>query len=203
MINNNGLKLLHESFEEMILDHPLKKSPDDFTIAKLFDRPDLTQSQRIQLGTRMENWINYCVDNHEGITSIKGKNSNLWMNIDTYEVSFDGNGKGLKDIDILFTINGITYYLESKTNLYLDTEKGPVTIEKVKIITEGLRNNGNHSNVVGKVISAFWDSTDVPISGSIKKSGCVMWFGEFCELLDLGITKSDYEDMCKELGKLL
>ena len=57
--------------------------------------------------------------------------------------------------------------------------------------------------MVGKVISAFWDSTDDPISGSIKKSGCVMWFSEFCELLNLDITKSDYEDMCKELGKLL
>jgi len=30
-----------------------------------------------------------------------------------------------------------------------------------------------------------------------------MWFGEFCELLNLDITKSDYEDMCKKLGKLL
>ena len=199
----DSLNFLHKSFEEMIFTYPLKKSPDVFSIAKLFGRPDLTQGEKIQLGTRIENWINYLVDNHEGITSVKGKNSNLWMNTKTNEISFGGKGKGLKDIDILFTINGTTYYLESKNNLNLDTEKGPETIEKVKTITECLRNNENYSNVVGKVISAFWDSTDVPISGSIKKSGCVMWFGEFCELLNLDITKSDYEDMCKELGKLL
>ena len=199
----DSLNLIHKSFEEMILKHPLKKSPNVFSIAKLFDRPDLTQSEKIQLGTRIENWINYLVDNHEGITSVKGKNSNLWMNIKTYEVSSGGNGTGLKDIDILFTINGTTYYLESKNNLNLDTEKGPETIEKVKTITECLRNNENYSNVVGKVVSAFWDKTNVPISGSIKKSGCIMWFGEFCELLNLGITKSDYETKCKELGKLI
>ena len=144
----NSLNLIHKSFEEMILKHPLKKSPDVFSIAKLFGRSDLTQGEKIQLGTRIENWINYLVDNHEGITSVKGKNSNLWMNIKTYEVSSGGNGTGLKDIDIIFTINGTTYYLESKNNLNLDTEKGPETIEKVKTITECLRNNENYSNVV-------------------------------------------------------
>ena len=199
----DSLNLIHKSFEEMILKHPLKKSPIVFSIAKLFGRPDLTQSEKIQLGTRIENWINYLVDNHEGIISVKGKNSNLWMNIKTYEVSSGGNGTGLKDIDILFTLDGTTYYLESKNNLNLDTEKGPETIEKVETITECLRNNKNYSNVVGRVISAFWDETNVPISGSIKKSGCVMWFGEFCKLLNLDITKSDYETKCKELGNLI
>ena len=197
------LNLMTTSFEEVLIDHPMKPSPDVFSIAKLFGRPDLTHGEKIQLGTRIENWINYLVDNHEGITSVKGKNSNLWMNTKTNGISFGGKGKVLKDIDILFNKTETTYYLESKNNLNLDTEKGPETIEKVKTITECLRNNENYSNVVGKVISAFWDSTDVPISGSIKKSGCVMWFSEFCELLNLDITKSDYEDMCKELGKLL
>tara|TARA_R110002110_G_scaffold306389_1_gene520246 strand:+ start:198 stop:809 length:612 start_codon:yes stop_codon:yes gene_type:complete len=199
----DSLNLMHKSFEEMILGHPLKKSPDVFSIAKLFGRSDLTQSQRVQLGTRVEIWVNYLLDAHEDIISIKGKNSNLWMNTKTNEISFGGKGTGLKDIDILFNKAGATYYLESKNNLNLDTEKGPETIEKVKTITECLRNNENYSNVVGKIVSVFWDKTNVPISGSIKKSGCVMWFGELSKLLNLGITKSDYETKCKELGKLL
>ena len=199
----DSLNLMHKSFEEMILGHPLKKSPDVFSIAKLFGRSDLTQSQRVQLGTRVEIWVNYLLDAHEDIISIKGKNSNLWMNTKTNEISFGGKGTGLKDIDILFNKAGATYYLESKTNLCLDTEKGPETIEKVETITECLRNNEDYSNVVGKIVSAFWDETTVPISGSISKSGLVMWFGELSELLNLGITKSDYETKCKELGKLL
>ena len=199
----DSLNLMHKSFEEMILGHPLKKSPDVFSIAKLFGRSDLTQSQRVQLGTRVEIWVNYLLDAHEDIISIKGKNSNLWMNTKTNEISFGGKGTGLKDIDILFNKTGTTYYLESKTNLCLDTEKGPETIEKVETITECLRNNEDYSNVVGKIVSAFWDETTVPISGSISKSGLVMWFGELSELLNLGITKSDYETKCKELGKLL
>ena len=199
----DSLNLMHKSFEEMILGHPLKKSPDVFSIAKLFGRSDLTQSQRVQLGTRVEIWVNYLLDAHEDIISIKGKNSNLWMNTKTNEISFGGKGTGLKDIDILFNKAGATYYLESKNNLNLDTEKGPETIEKVETITECLRNNEDYSNVVGKIVSAFWDETTVPISGSISKSGLVMWFGELSELLNLGITKSDYETKCKELGKLL
>jgi len=199
----DSLNLMHKSFEEMILGHPLKKSPDVFSIAKLFGRSDLTQSQRVQLGTRVEIWVNYLLDAHEDIISIKGKNSNLWMNTKTNEISFGGKGTGLKDIDILFNKTGTTYYLESKTNLCLDTEKGPETIEKVETITECLRNNEDYSNVVGKIVSAFWDETTVPISSSISKSGLVMWFGELSELLNLGITKSDYETKCKELGKLL
>ena len=203
MNKNDSLNLITRSWEEVISANPFKKSPDDFSIAKLFGRTDLTQSEKIQLGTRIENWINHLVDNHLDSSSVKGKNSNLWMNIETNEVIFGGNGTGLKDIDILFTINGITYYLESKNNLNLDTEKGPETIEKVETITECLRNNENYSNVVGKVISAFWDSDNVPISGSMKKSEYVMWFGEFCKILGLDITKSDYENKCKELGRLI
>ena len=199
----DSLNSLRGAFEEVLIDYPMKKSPNVFSTAKLFGRPDLTQSEKIQLGTKIEKFINYWLNDHEGITSVKGKNSNLWMNTKTNEISSGGKGTGLKDIDILFNKSGTTYYLESKNNLNLDTEKGPETIEKVKTITECLRHNENHSNVVGKVVSAFWDKTNVPISGSIKKSGCVMWFGEFCELLNLDITKSDYEDMCKKLGKLL
>ncbi len=199
----DSINLIQESFKEMIFQNPLKKSPDDFSIAKLFGRPDLTQSQKIQLGVRMEKWINFIVDNHKGIDSIKGKNSNLWVDTKTNKIVFSGNGKGLKDIDILFNIDGTTYYLEAKTNLNLDTEKGPATIEKVKTITECLKNDGNYSNVIGKVISVFWDETNVPISGSMVNSGCIMWFSEFCKLLNFDITKSDYENMCNELGKLV
>ena len=101
----DSINLIQESFKEMIFQNPLKKSPDDFSIAKLFGRPDLTQSQKIQLGVRMEKWINFIVDNHKGIDSIKGKNSNLWVDTKTNKIVFSGNGKGLKDIDILFNID--------------------------------------------------------------------------------------------------
>ena len=117
----DSINLIQESFKEMIFQNPLKKSPDLLSIAKLFGRPDLTHSEKIQLGIRMEQWINFIVDNHKGIVSIKGKNSNLWMDTKTNKIVFSGNGKGLKDIDILFNIDGTTYYLEAKTNLTLDT----------------------------------------------------------------------------------
>ena len=71
----------------MILEYPLKRSPTDFSIAKLFGRSDLTQGEKVQLGTRMETWFNFMVDNHKDISSVKGKNSSkLWMNIETNEL---------------------------------------------------------------------------------------------------------------------
>ena len=111
----------------------------------------------------------------------------------------------LKDIDNMFRIVNDAYYLEAKSSLDLDTEKGPATIEKVEAITESLRESGKYFEVVGKVISPFWEyAENIPIGGAIKsymKRGGVMFFKEFSELLDLGLTKETYEALCKELGK--
>ena len=203
MNKERSLDLLTRSFKEMIAHNPLKKAPDNFSISKLFGRFDLTQSQKIQLGLRIEEWINHILNNHKGVKSKKPKNSKLWIDLKSNNVIEGGNGSGFKDVDILFIKDGTTYYLESKNNLNLDTEKGPETIEKVKLITKSLRKNGDYSNVIGKVISAFWDETNVPVSGSMKNSGAIMWFSEFCSLLGLDITKSDYENKCEELGRLI
>ena len=195
--------MLIESFKGVMLEYPLKPSPLTLTISDIFGRPDLSQSERIQLGNRIEKWMNRIVEIHPITHSIKGKESNLWMNTETKKVVVGGNGAGLKDIDNLFSIVKSAYYLEIKTNLNLDTEKAPATIEKVKIITECLKESGNYDEVIGKVVSPFWDSENVPISGNMKKYASIMWFSEFSKLLDLGLTKETYEDLCKKIGKFL
>ena len=113
----DSINLIQESFKEMIFQNPLKKSPDDFSIAKLFGRPDLTQSQKIQLGVRMEKWINFIVDNHKGIDSIKGKNSNLWVDTKTNKIVF-GMAFGS---DFTFFDANIGPSLEAKTDITLKT----------------------------------------------------------------------------------
>ena len=151
----------------------------------------------------MEKLVNGTLDNLPDVKSWKGfSNPNLWMNTTTNELTSGGNGTGNKDVDVLFEKDGIVYYLEVKNNLNLDTEKGPETIEKVGVVTECLRNNLEFKGkeIVGKVLSMFWDNKNVPISGSMKKSN-IMWFSEFVKLFDTNLNKEEYETMCKEMGK--
>mgnify|MGYP003117526849 CR=1 FL=1 len=195
-------KLFTESFQEIMQEKPIEEDKSkDLSLAKLFDLPNLSQGSRIKLGNRFELTINRYLKNFKKVTSFKDDSSSLWMNTKTNEVISDGAGKGMKDIDILFTKDMTTYYLESKTNLNLDTEKSHATIEKVKTITNCLKNNVDYPNVTGKVFSPFWDETNVPISARIKKSGMIMWFSELNDILELGLTKSSWVDMCKEFGK--
>ena len=65
-----------------------------------------------------------------------------------------------------------------------------------------MKNNENYPNVIGRVLSCFWDETNVPISSGMKTSGLVMYFSEFNDILDLGLTKSKWEDICKEFGEM-
>jgi len=207
MKNTESHQLLLDSFKEMILVSPMTPSSQGFSAAALFGRPELSQGQRIKFGIKIEKWINRIVDNHLSVVSIKGKESNLWMDFDNKKIVFGGNGEGLKDIDNMFRIVNDAYYLEAKSSLDLDTEKGPATIEKVEAITESLRESGKYSSVTGKIISPFWEyEKNIPIKSAIKKymkKGGVMFFKEFSELLDLGLTKETYEALCKEMGKLL
>tara|TARA_B100000780_G_scaffold276134_1_gene244125 strand:+ start:63 stop:683 length:621 start_codon:yes stop_codon:yes gene_type:complete len=197
-----NIEILKESWQEMIQENPLTANPSVLTLAELFGLSNLPHGLRVQLGNRFEKFINQLLKKHKKVTSFKDDSSNLWINTETNEVIVDGNGEGMKDIDTLFIIDGTTYYLEEKTNLKLDTEKSTKTIEKVKTITDCLKNNENYPNVIGRVLSCFWDETNVPISSGMKTSGLVMYFSEFNDILDLGLTKSKWEDICKEFGEM-
>ena len=200
---NEFEETFRSTWSSIISSNSITDTDSPLTVAELFGRKDLSQGQRIKLGNRMEKLVNGTLDNLTDVKSWKGfSNPNLWMNTTTNELTSGGNGKGDKDVDVLFEKDGIVYYLEVKNNLNLDTEKGPETIEKVGVVTECLRNNLEFEGqeIVGKVLSMFWDNKNVPISGSMKKSN-IMWFNEFVKLFDTNLNKEEYETMCKEMGK--
>ena len=200
---NEFVETFRSTWSSVISSNSITDTDSPLTVAELFGRKDLSQGQRIKLGNRMEKLVNGTLDNLPDVKSWKGfSNPNLWMNTTTNELTSGGNGKGDKDVDVLFEKDGIVYYLEVKNNLNLDTEKGPETIEKVGVVTECLRNNLEFEGqeIVGKVLSMFWDNKNVPISGSMKKSN-IMWFSEFVKLFDTNLNKEEYETMCKEMGK--
>ena len=200
---NEFVETFRSTWSSVISSNSITDTDSPLTVAELFGRKDLSQGQRIKLGNRMEKLVNGTLDNLTDVKSWKGfSNPNLWMNTTTNELTSGGNGTGNKDVDGLFEKDGIVYYLEVKNNLNLDTEKGPETIEKVGVVTECLRNNLEFEGqeIVGKVLSMFWDNKNVPISGSMKKSN-IMWFSEFVKLFDTNLNKEEYETMCKEMGK--
>ena len=200
---NEFVETFRSTWSSVISSNSITDTDSPLTVAELFGRKDLSQGQRIKLGNRMEKLVNGTLDNLPDVKSWKGFfNPNLWMNTTTNELTSGGNGTGNKDVDVLFEKDGIVYYLEVKNNLNLDTEKGPETIEKVGVVTECLRNNLEFEGqeIVGKVLSMFWDNKNVPISGSMKKSN-IMWFSEFVKLFDTNLNKEEYETMCKEMGK--
>ena len=200
---NEFEETFRSTWSSIISSNSITDTDSPLTVAELFGRKDLSQGQRIKLGNRMEKLVNGTLDNLPDVKSWKGfSNPNLWMNTTTNELTSGGNGTGNKDVDVLFEKDGIVYYLEVKNNLNLDTEKGPETIEKVGVVTECLRNNLEFKGkeIVGKVLSMFWDNKNVPISGSMKKSN-IMWFSEFVKLFDTNLNKEEYETMCKEMGK--
>ena len=200
---NKFEETFRSTWSSVISNNPITDTVSPLSVAELFGRKDLSQGQRIKLGNRMEKLVNGTLDNLTDVKSWKGfPNPNLWMNTTTNELTSGGNGTGNKDVDVLFEKDGIVYYLEVKNNLNLDTEKGPETIEKVRVVTECLRNNLEFKGkeIVGKILSMFWDNKNVPISGSMKKSN-IMWFSEFVKLFDTNLNKEEYETMCKEMGK--
>ena len=200
---NKFEETFRSTWSSVISNNPITDTVSPLSVAELFGRKDLSQGQRIKLGNRMEKLVNGTLDNLPDVKSWKGfSNPNLWMNTTTNELISGGTGEGNKDVDVLFEKDGIVYYLEVKNNLNLDTEKGPETIEKVGVVTECLRNNLEFEGkeIVGKVLSMFWDNKNVPISGSMKKSN-IMWFSEFVKLFDTNLNKEEYETMCKEMGK--
>jgi hypothetical protein len=202
---------LLQSFQKVIHEFPLNKPKNSLTIAKFFGRDDLSQSHRIQLGDRLENWITELTESLSHINAIKDRSKKLWINTESGDLVFGGKSKGLKDVDILFELDGIIYYLEAKSNLELDTEKSITTIAKVNKIVDALKRNPKFSNkkVVGKVLTFFWDDTKVgglkvPYSSNMENnSENVMFFKELSELLGFEINKETYEKTCLKIGTSL
>tara|TARA_Y100000114_G_C11719682_1_gene307825 strand:- start:27 stop:656 length:630 start_codon:yes stop_codon:yes gene_type:complete len=189
-------KQLVEEFNTVLDNNPFTRNSDNYTIKNLFG-VNLNQSETIQLGQKIETWVNrilYKMDNVKCYTIKK-----LWINTETNHVQEGGKSKNMKDVDILFKVNNISHYLELKTNLQLDTEKQKATREKIKIITSCLNKNGKYGKVVGKILSPFWAKNSSIINPF--KNDEVMWISELFNLVELNITESEYNDVCIEIGK--
>lgn len=119
---NNSFDVVLKDYAA-IDDNKFKQSREDNeSLSILFDI-DLTQSEKIQFGTRMEKMLTMFIMRNTIFENIKKKNS-----------------KGNKETDHLFCDknNKIIYYAEFKSNLNLDTEKSKETVTKCMKIRDEL-----------------------------------------------------------------
>ena len=189
--------MMIESFSNVLDKHPFtdpkKKS---YNIKDLF-QVELSQSQSIQAGKKIEFFINDVLHKTPNVKC--HTTESIWIDTETNRIQIGGNSKGLKDVDILFEYNKKSYYLELKSNLDLDTEKVIATTNKVKLITDSLNKNGGYGEVESKILSPFWYKNSSIVNPFPDDK--VMWISELFKIVGITLPKNEYNEVCIEIGK--
>jgi len=194
---NKTQMMMIESFSNVLDKHPFtdpkKKS---YNIKDLF-QVELSQSQSIQVGKKIEFFINEVLHKTPNVKC--HTTESIWIDTETNRIQIGGNSKGLKDVDILFEYNKKSYYLELKSNLDLDTEKVIATTNKVKLITDSLNKNGGYGEVESKILSPFWYKNSSIVNPFPDDK--VMWISELFKIVGITLPKNEYNELCIEIGK--
>lgn len=143
------------------------------SLTYLIDR-DLSQSDCIKLGIALEKVLCETILKLTNLENIKQPNS-----------------KGSKEKDFLFKDdnNNVIYYGELKTNLNLDTEKLPYTIDKIKNIYNELKINYPTYKIIWVLISGrFINRTDIPkciLKKYLQIKDNIVGINDFLQLLNI------------------
>ena len=186
-----------ESFSNVLDKYPFTdRKKKSYNIKDLF-QVELSQSQSIQVGKKIEFFINEVLHKTPNVKC--HTTESIWIDTETNRIQIGGNSKGLKDVDILFEYNKKSYYLELKSNLDLDTEKVIATTNKVKLITDSLNKNGGYGEVESKILSPFWYKNS-SIANPFPDDK-VMWISELFKIVGITLPKNEYNEVCIEIGK--
>lgn len=163
----------------------------------LFGNQPSTASLFIKIGRNFEKWFKFIVEDCGMILLPDG-------------VIKDVIGGKSKDIDLLFmdNENKIVYYRELKSNLELDTEKLPATYEKIKKITNYLRNEYPNYKIDSSLMTwAIYQEKDLPKKYNSKIKQCknngveVSYPSDLFNLLNIEFSGNDYYNFFRKLGK--
>jgi hypothetical protein len=151
----------------------------------------LTQSQSIKFGYVFQDIVKKLIITTGGVIIEK-------KFIDIYNTGDNRiKNKGLKDVDILFSMNNIIYYFEMKTNLNLDSEKSKSTDIKVADITNWVAVNYPNSIVKAGVLSC-WFKKEPNLQVKVKN---VFYMDDLFGSLKINITRDEYYTVMAEYGK--
>lgn len=143
------------------------------SLTYLIDR-DLSQSDCIKLGIALEKVLCETILKLTNLENIK-----------------QPNYKGSKEKDFLFKDDNsnVIYYGELKTNLNLDTEKLPYTIDKIKNIYNELKLNYPTYKIIWVLISGrFINRTEIPkciLKKYLQIKDNIVGINDFLQLLNI------------------
>ena len=156
------------------------------------------QSFYIKVGRNFEKWFKFIAEKSEG-----------------FELLPDGITKNVlndesKDIDFIFInkLNKLIYYLELKSNLELDTEKLPATIDKVNLIEKYLTKTYPDCKIESGIL--HWAVYDKNILGKkyltkIKQAEAsgvtVKYPKDLFKILNQTISETDYYSLFNDIAK--
>jgi len=151
----------------------------------------LSQSQSIKFGFVFQDLVKKLIISAGGVIIDK-------KFIDIYNTGNSGKkNKGLKDVDILFSMNNIIYYFEMKTNLNLDSEKSKSTDIKVADITNWVIAN-YPDNIVKAGVLSCWFKKEPNLEVKVKN---VFYMEDLFGSLNISITREEYYSVMAEYGK--
>ncbi len=153
----------------------------------------LSQSQSIKFGFVFQDLVKKLIISAGGVIIDK-------KFIDIYNTGNSGKkNKGLKDVDILFSMNNIIYYFEMKTNLNLDSEKSKSTDIKVADITNWVIAN-YPDNIVKAGVLSCWFKKEPNLEVKVKN---VFYMEDLFGSLNINITREEYYSVMAEYGKCI
>ena len=117
------------------------------------------------------------------------------------------NKKNMKEKDFLFKNEETKtiYYTEVKTNLELDTEKAPKTVEKCKLITEQLLIQYPEYEIITNILGGrYFQTLEIPSNIRKRFSMSVLGLNEYFELLGVDHqfkSEKQYSEMLTFMAK--
>jgi len=163
----------------------------------LFGSQPSTASLYIKVGRNFEKWFKFIVEDCGMEILPDGVIKNVSKGKSNY-------------IDLLFmdTKNKIVYYRELKSNLELDTEKLPATYNKIKIISDYLKNEYKGYTIDSSLMTwAVYDESGLPKKYNSKIKQCntnnvdVTYPKDLFRILNVDIDENSYYSFFRELGK--
>lgn len=183
MLSDQFFDIVNKNIELMVSGYMKERRGNSGSFSELLFNRFSQQSLNIRVGNVIE------------------KSWKEWLNnIDGVELGNYGNIEN-HQIDLLFFYNGECYYLESKNNINLDTEKTMATYNKVMFIYECLQSMFTDYKIYAKVLCNRYHS--FKYMQHFKKpfdENILFGYGDMFAIFGEDISIEKWENFFKDVG---
>jgi len=173
-------------FENTKKEHPnlFNKKEDEkkYNAKTLVNIKNLTQSESIRLGGLLERVFQFIAKNYSTAQVLERDRI-------LSESVFTNEGKKSKQIDLLLKTKGKYYYLESKLNCELDSEKFPHTLSKIDKVAQAIQKEYG-CECVGRLVTP-WYKYEKKMPRQYKNEN-IMFANEYFDLIGVDFTEDEW-----------